>query len=91
VKTLSQLEIFHTIEEVMKISHAYFSYSPKKYSEFKSFAQTIDTKDLKLLKNVTTFWLSLLESMRRILSEFHILVGKMEIDNSNKKETVRNS
>jgi hypothetical protein len=29
--------------------------------------------------------------MRRILSEFHILVGKMEIDNSNKKETVRNS
>jgi hypothetical protein len=80
MKTLSQLEIFHAVEELMRICHAYFFHSPKKYSEFKSFAQTIDTKGLKLLKNVTTCWLSLLEPMRWILSEFCTLVDKISLN-----------
>jgi hypothetical protein len=54
VKTLSQLAVFHEVEELMRISHAYFSHSPKNFQEYKSFASTIDTKGLKVLKNVTT-------------------------------------
>jgi hypothetical protein len=50
VKTFSQLPLVHAIEELMKVSHAYFSHSPKKYSEYKTFASTIDTKGLKLIK-----------------------------------------
>jgi hypothetical protein len=88
VKTLSHLAIFHAIEELMRISYAYFAHSPKKYSEYKSLADTIDTKGLKLLKNVTTRWLSLLEPMRRLLSEFRTILGKMELDSSNTKERV---
>jgi hypothetical protein len=88
VKTLSQLSIFHSIEEVMRVAYSYFSHSPKKFDEYKSWASTIDTKALKLLKNVTTRWLSLLEPMRRLQSEYRTILGKMETDNSNKKENV---
>jgi hypothetical protein len=88
VKTLSHLAIFHAIEELMRISYAYFAHSPKIYTEYKSFADTIDTKGLKLLKNVTTRKMSLFEPMRRILSKFRTILGKMEMDNSNKKEKV---
>jgi hypothetical protein len=88
VKTLSQLAMFHEVEELMRISHTYFSHSPKKFQEYKSFVTTIDTKGLKVLKNVTTRWLSLLAPMKRIMSEFRIVLGKLDIDSLNKKETV---
>jgi hypothetical protein len=88
VKTLSELPVFHAIEDLMCVSHAYFSHSPKKYNEYKAFASSINTKGLKLLKNVTTRWLSLLEPMRCLMSEFRTVLGKMEIDSNNKKESV---
>jgi hypothetical protein len=59
VKTLSQLVVFASIEDLMHVSHVYFSHLSKKYMEYKSFAETIDTKGLKLPKNVNTHWLSL--------------------------------
>jgi hypothetical protein len=88
VKTLSQLAVFHEVEELMRVSHAYFSHSPKKYQEYKSFASTIDTKGLKVLENVTTCWLSLLAPMKWIMSEFRTILGKLDMDSQNKKETV---
>jgi hypothetical protein len=88
VKTLSQLPMVNAVEELMRISHAYFSHSPKKYNEYKTFASTIDTKGLKLIKNVTTRWLSLLEPIKRIMSEFQNSLGKMEVDATNKNEKV---
>jgi hypothetical protein len=88
VKTLSDLPVFHTIEDLMRVSHVYFSHSPKKYNEYKAFASTINTKGLKLLKNVTTRWLSLLEPMRRLMSEFRTVLGKMYQDSNNVKELV---
>jgi hypothetical protein len=90
VKTLSELDVFHCIVQLMCLSHAYFAHSPKTYSEYKSFAQTIDTKGLKLLKNVTTRWLSLLSPMRWVLSEYRTILEKMHIDCINKKEKVWN-
>jgi hypothetical protein len=88
VKTLSQLDVFQAIEDLMRLSHAYFSHSPKKFNEYKSFATSINTKGLKLLKNVTTRWLSLLDPMRRLMSEFRTILGKMEVDTNNRKEKV---
>jgi hypothetical protein len=78
--TLSQLAVFHEVEELMRVSHAYFSHSPKKYQEYKSFASTIDTKGLKVLKNVTTRWLSLLAPMKQIMSKFRTILGKLDMD-----------
>jgi hypothetical protein len=40
------------------------------------------------LKNVTTRWLSLLAPMKRIMSEFHTILGKLDIDSLSKKESV---
>jgi hypothetical protein len=88
VKTLSQFPVVHVVEELMRVSYAYFSHSPKKYNEYKNFASTIDTKGLKVIKNVTTRWLSLLEPMKRLMSEFQTILGKMEVDATNKKEKV---
>jgi hypothetical protein len=88
VKTLSQLAVFHAVEELMRINHAYFSHGPKKFQEYKSFASTIDTKGLNVLKNVTTHWLSLLAPMKRIMSEFRTILGKLDIDSVNKKESI---
>jgi hypothetical protein len=88
MKTLSQLPVVNAVEELMRVSHAYFSHSPKKYNEYKTFASIIDTKGLKLIKNVTTQWLSLLEPMKRIMSEFRTILGKMGVDATNKKEKV---
>jgi hypothetical protein len=88
VKTLSNLPVFHAIEDLMRVSYAYFSHSPKKYNKYKAFASSINTKGLKLLKNVTTRWLSLLEPMRRLMSEFRTVLGKMYLDYRNVKELV---
>jgi hypothetical protein len=72
----------------MRINYAYFSHSPNFFQEYKSFASTIDNKGLKVLKNVTTRWLSLLAPMKRIMSEFHTILGKLDIDSLSKKESV---
>ena len=60
VKTLSDLDIISDIEDLVKVVHAYFAHSPKKYSEFHSLALLMETKGLKLLKNVCTRWCSLI-------------------------------
>jgi hypothetical protein len=86
VKTLSQLPVVHAVEELMRASYAYFSHSPKKYNEYKNFASTIDTKGLKIIKNVKTRWLSLLEPMKRIMIEFRTILEKMEVDATKKRK-----
>jgi hypothetical protein len=53
-KSLSQLDLLSTIEDLLMKSHAYFNHSPKNVIEFCFLAQLLDTKGLKLLKNVKT-------------------------------------
>jgi hypothetical protein len=53
-KSLSQLDLMASIEALLLHSHSYFAHSPKKVTEFCTFAQLLDTKGLKLLKNVKT-------------------------------------
>ena len=43
-------------------------------------AEITETKGLKLLRNVETRWVSLIDPMRRILSEYRTLVLKMYED-----------
>ena len=54
VKTLNDLEIVSDMEDLVKVVHAYFVHSFKKYSEFHSLALLMESKGLKLLKNVCT-------------------------------------
>jgi hypothetical protein len=87
-KALGNLDIMHAIEDLLKVAHSYFAYSPKKFAEFHSLAQTMETKGLKLLKNVPTRWVSLIEPLRRLLAEYRSLIAKMNVDAHNKKERV---
>ena len=85
VKTLSDLDIVSDIEDLVKAVHAYFAHSPKKYSEFHSLALLMETKGLKLLKNVCTHWCSLITPLRRVVAEYPSLLAKMFADREDKK------
>ena len=66
-KTMSQHDIMSRIEGLLKSSHAYFKHSPKRHLEFIKLAEVMETKGLKLLKNVKTRWVSLIEPLRHII------------------------
>ena len=85
VKTLSDLDIISDIEDLVKVVHAYFAYSSKKYSEFHSLALLMETKGLKLLKNVCTHWCSLIAPLRRMVAKYPSLLAKMFADREDKK------
>jgi hypothetical protein len=42
----------------------------------------IETKGLKLLQNVETHWVSLIDPMRRLLAEYRSVLGKAYADRS---------
>jgi len=44
VKTLSNLDLFHAIEDVCSVTQKYFAHSPKKYAKFHTLALLLDTK-----------------------------------------------
>ena len=88
-KTLSQLAIMNRIEGLLKSSHAYFKHSPKRHLEFVKLAELMDTKGLKLLKNVKTRWVSLIEPLRRILQEYRVLLAKMKADSLSKEKSAQ--
>ena len=85
VKTLSDLEIVGEIEDLVKVTHAYFAHSSKKYSEFHCLVLLMEIKGLKLLKNVCTGWCSLISPLRRVLAEYPALIAKMYADEEEKK------
>jgi hypothetical protein len=45
----------------------------------------METKGLKLLKNVKTRWISCIAPLRRLISEFESVMAKMHADKDDKK------
>ena len=85
VKTLSDLEIVKEIEDLIKVTDAYFAHSSKKYAKFHSLALLMETKGLKLLKNVYIRWCSLISPLRRVLVEYPTLMAKIYANKEEKK------
>jgi hypothetical protein len=79
-KSLSQLDLMESIEALLLHSHSYFAHSPKKVSELRTLAQLMETKGLKLLKNVKTRWISCHLPIRSLLFEWKSLMAKMWAD-----------
>jgi hypothetical protein len=88
-KTLSQLDIMSHIEGLLKNSHAYFKHSPKRHLEFVKLADVMETKGLKLLKNVKTRWVSLIEPLRSVIQEFRVLLAKMKVESDSKEKSAQ--
>ena len=69
----------------MKVMHAYFAHSSKKYTEFHFLALLMETKGLKLLKNVCIRLCNLIALVRRVHVEYLALMAKMYIEKDDKK------
>jgi hypothetical protein len=77
---LGDLIVIPKIEGFMLNMYAYFNHSPKNYLEFQSLAQTLETKGNKILKNVKTRWMSMLDPWKRIMAKYHPLLAMMQLD-----------
>jgi hypothetical protein len=68
------------IEMIMQNMYGYFNYSSKWHLEFQKFAQILDTKGKKIMKNVKTRWMSMLENMLKwIMVKYHPLFTMMQV------------
>jgi hypothetical protein len=65
---LGDLIVVAKIEGFMLNMYDYFNHSPKKNLEFQKLAQTLKTKGNKILKNVKTRWMSMLDPLKRIMA-----------------------
>jgi hypothetical protein len=58
----------------------YFSFSLKRYLEHGTFVKLLETKGLKLLRNLKIKWISMLSLMKQVLAEYKIIMVKMHDD-----------
>ena len=84
-QSLSSLTMMHAVEELLRLTHKYFAHSPKKAVEFKALSQQLESKGLKLLKNVKTRWISCLAPMHRLLAEYKGVIAMMHADKNDKQ------
>jgi hypothetical protein len=60
--------------------YCYFNHSPKRYLGFQRLAQTLETKGNKIIKNVKTKWMSMLDPLKRIIVKYNLLLAMMQAD-----------
>jgi hypothetical protein len=77
VEPLSNLPSVSKIESLCKNIHSYFSHLPKRHLEFTKLVEIVEIEGLKILNNVKTRWISLLEPLKRVLGEYKTLIAKM--------------
>jgi hypothetical protein len=80
VNTLSNLAVVNRIEDLIQSLHSYFTRSPKRHLEFVNLAEVLETKGLKILRQVKTRWLSMISPAIRVMNEYKTLVVKMMED-----------
>jgi hypothetical protein len=86
-KLLFSLGIVSNIEDLLQSCHAYFAHSLKRHFVFTKLIYMMQTKGLKMLKNVKTQWISLLDPLWKILSKYRPLLVKMFLDNLSNQTT----
>jgi hypothetical protein len=85
VEPLSNLPMVEKLETLCQALYNYFTMNSKKHLEFQKLAYIMETKGLRMLKNVKTRWINLLEPLRRVLAEYKTLVVKMCEDSAVKE------
>ena len=82
VQSLSQVPLVMRIEELLQSLYSFFSHSPKRNQELADLANIVETAGQRILRNVKTRWISCLEPVKRVMSEYKALVLKMQMDSS---------
>jgi hypothetical protein len=75
-KPLSNLPMVQKIEKLLQSFYSYFNASPKRCNKYQKLAEILETSGLKILQNMTTSWISLLEPLKRVLGEYKMLIVK---------------
>ena len=80
MKALSNLLVVDRIESMMQSVHAFFAHSPKRHLEFVKLVELMQSKGLKIAKNIKTSWISMLSPSMRLMNEYRPLLVKMWLD-----------
>jgi hypothetical protein len=86
---LEKLPALQKIELLLADLYSYFCKSPKKHIEFCKLVEVMETKGLKILRNIKTRWISMLSPAIRAMNEYKTLLVKMLEDSKLKKEKVQ--
>jgi hypothetical protein len=89
VEALEKLPVLQKIELFLADLYSYFCKSPKKHIKFYKLVEVIETKGLKILRNIKTMWISMLSPAIRAMNEYKTLLVKMLEDSKLKKEKVQ--
>jgi hypothetical protein len=76
-RSFSSLPMFDYIEALLLHSYSYFAHLPKRVAEFHVLTQLMETKGLKLLKNMQTRWISCNQPLRSLFGEYKSVMAKM--------------
>jgi hypothetical protein len=60
VEPYSNLSLVSKLETLCQAMYTYFSHSPKKHLEFQKLADVVEIEGLRILRNMTTRWISYL-------------------------------
>jgi hypothetical protein len=76
VESLSDLPMVEGIEDMLAHLYTYFFKSPQKHLEFLKLAEVMETKGLKILRNIKIRWISMLALAVRVMNEYKMLLPK---------------
>jgi hypothetical protein len=65
-------------------------HSPKRCNKFQKLAEIVETSGIKILQNVTTRWISILEPLKHVLGEYKTLIVKMAQDVAEESKVAHN-
>lgn len=75
-KPLSQVSLIMAVELLFQSSYNYFAHSPKCSHEFTKLNEAIESQGLKLLKNIATRWVSILDLLKRLQANIGLSLRK---------------
>ncbi len=70
----------HQVETLFQSLYQYFYKSPKHHLEFTKLVDIMESKGLKLLRNVKARWDSMLSPTKQVMTEYKTLLMKMALD-----------
>jgi len=90
MQTLSSLPLVIRLEHLLQTLDSCFAHSLKKHLEFTKLVEILETKGNKILQNVKTKWISMLNLTKRLMVEYRTLLVKMTLDNPTNQQAKQN-
>jgi hypothetical protein len=90
VQSLSVMLLVSTLENLFQALYGYFSTSPKCHLEFTKLAEIVEIEGLKVLQNVKTRWINMLQPLKWVGKEYKVFIPKMATNNVNLESTKAN-